>query len=184
MRFVKTFCAAIVLVALAQWPAKGGVIIVNPGFETGDFTGWTQSGDTSFTGVTSEPHGGVYSAKFGPVDGYGFITQTVATTPGMSYDLSFWIAHYDGQGFQILWGGNVVYWEGAVGSYAWTNRSVEVLADGDTTTFGFGFYNPPGFYYLDDVSLDEAGAAIPEPATALLAGLGLAAVAAIRRRRK
>src|SRR5215831_15760142 len=34
-----------------------GNIVANCGFETGDFTGWLQSGDPSFTGVRTDPFG-------------------------------------------------------------------------------------------------------------------------------
>jgi hypothetical protein len=57
-----------------------GNLIVNCGFETGDFTGWTQSGNLGFTGVTTNPtyvFSGSWGAQLGPVGSDGFLTQTV-----------------------------------------------------------------------------------------------------------
>jgi autotransporter-associated beta strand protein len=87
--------AAVVFLA---HPAKAN-LITNGGFETGDFTGWTQSGNTGHTGVDSTffhipPHSGAHHAYFGPVGDHGFITQILATTPGRSYTINFWLANY------------------------------------------------------------------------------------------
>src|ERR1700730_5234936 len=43
-------------------PSPGACLVANPGFETGDFTGWTQSGDTGFTTVENiMPHSGAFA---------------------------------------------------------------------------------------------------------------------------
>ena len=62
-----TVVAVLALVALpafaadvCQTPAN---LVVNCGFETGDFTGWTQSGNTGFTGVSTGIY--AYSGNYG-----------------------------------------------------------------------------------------------------------------------
>jgi endo-1,4-beta-D-glucanase Y len=67
--------------------AGGG--IVNGGFETGDFTGWTRAGTTSITG--SGPHSGTYAAQLGtnsPTNGDSQVAQTFVAPAGSS-QLSF-----------------------------------------------------------------------------------------------
>src|SRR3954464_1036535 len=77
-------------------------LITNGGFETGNFNGWTQIGDTSYSGVcvsnedTPECSGrnafdGQWMGGFGAICSLGGVKQTVATIPGQAYDLSFWM---------------------------------------------------------------------------------------------
>jgi uncharacterized repeat protein (TIGR03803 family) len=69
-------------------------LLVSGSFETGDFTGWTPSGDTSYTFVDNgsqsgiAPYYGSYLAVFGTTGFLGYLTQTLATTVGTSYLLS------------------------------------------------------------------------------------------------
>ena len=71
----------------------------NGGFETGDFTDWTQFGDTTFNGVCSAgtcpdgetPFAGNFSAFFGPVGDTGGIYQDITTVPGQIH-VSFQLA--------------------------------------------------------------------------------------------
>jgi len=66
-------------------------IVANGSFETGDFTGWTQIGNTGFTGVEcpgapfAGPGDGNCDAFFGPVGSTGGITQNLATVAGVRY---------------------------------------------------------------------------------------------------
>jgi hypothetical protein len=69
--------------------------LVNGNFETGDFTGWTVSGTAnvcpgsdSFCGISFD---GVFSANLNAGDhtADALISQTFATTPGVTYDFSF-----------------------------------------------------------------------------------------------
>jgi hypothetical protein len=67
--------------------ATGGV--VNGGFETGDFNGWTRAGTTS---ISTSSHTGTYAAMVGgssPTVGDSTITQTF-TAPTSTGPLTFW----------------------------------------------------------------------------------------------
>jgi hypothetical protein len=67
----------------------GGGGIVNGGFETGNFTGWTTAGATS---ISSTAHSGSFSAMVGsasPFNGDSSIAQTF-TVPSGATSLGFW----------------------------------------------------------------------------------------------
>ncbi len=69
--------------------AGGGNVIVNGGFETGDFTGWTRSGTTS---ISTTAHSGSFSAMLGstsPTNGNSSIKQTFTAASGNT-TLTFW----------------------------------------------------------------------------------------------
>src|SRR5579859_5070695 len=108
-------CLATGLLALTLLCGAGRAradYLVNGGFETGNFSGWTQSGNTGFTFVSSSnAYSGTYAAWLGPVGSLGHLSQTVATTPGASYDLNFFLSsHNSGPNqFQVLFGGTTVF---------------------------------------------------------------------------
>ena len=55
--------AALMLATFFAGPAQADNIVINPGFETGNFNGWSPSGDISFTGVDNfSPHSGRFGA--------------------------------------------------------------------------------------------------------------------------
>jgi hypothetical protein len=65
-------------------------VIVNGGFETGNFTGWTNAGATS---ISTTAHSGTYSAMVGsanPFNGDSSIRQTFTAPAGTGHTLTFW----------------------------------------------------------------------------------------------
>jgi hypothetical protein len=176
-------------VFLAPPQAQAG-LIVNGGFETGDFTGWT-TGPNSYTQFIahSPVHSGNFSAS---IAGYSFfpdtLSQTVATAPGQAYDLSFWRL-VGGQGrpttlFEVYWDGVQVFSERNPGAGPFQRFSVGVVGTGsDTVLFRAG--NDPDFTYLDDVALTPRVASVPEPSTLAPGALsGLAVLGYAWRRRR
>src|SRR6266404_9344680 len=76
-------------------------LVSNGGFETGNFAGWSQQGNTGFTGVagcfsSTCPHSGSFQAYFGPIGSTGGINQTLATDAGSTYTVDFWLANDGG----------------------------------------------------------------------------------------
>ncbi|MES2299803.1 MAG: hypothetical protein V4582_22380 [Pseudomonadota bacterium] len=79
----------------------GPNLLLNPGFELGPLganapAGWTYLNNfgATFAGVVSGsgPHSGALAYVDGAVQAYDGITQAVATTPGSTYDVSFWLS--------------------------------------------------------------------------------------------
>lgn len=180
--------AALALAGVFAAVPAGAAIVVNGGFETGDFTGWTLTGDTSYSFVLAEapvPQSGTYGASFGPFDTLGGISQSLATIAGTTYVLDFWLqAESDALGasapnsFLAQWNGTTVTSLVNSPAFAYQHLIFDVTATSATTLLSFTFNNNPAFWDLDNVRVT----AVPEPETWALMVLGLAAVAARRRR--
>jgi len=85
-----------------------GNLVANCGFETGDFTDWTLSGDQTDMEVLPGGHSGCYSAFLGPPN-FGFAAQDLPTAAGEYYDLSFWLRNMNApNGFRVFWNGAIV----------------------------------------------------------------------------
>lgn len=166
-----------------------GSVVVNGSFETGDFTGWTQVNDTSFSGVSGEfsgvfPTDGAFQAFFGPVDpGGGGIIQSIATSPGGVYTLTFDLANLFGgpNAFGLFWDGAFVSIDFDVPGFPYTTLTTNLIASGASTDLGFIFYHEPSYWLLDNISLTTD---IPEPESwaMMIAGFGL--MGAMMRRRR
>ena len=133
-------------------------LLLNGGFETGTFTNWTLTGVTRDNRVTTGStyaHSGKYGAELGarPVDGVGFLSQTLSTTPGADYLISFWLdvsLALTTNDFQVSWNGDVLLDETNVSSFNWTNFQLMATATGTNSTLKFE-YLAGAVYSLDDV---------------------------------
>jgi len=86
---MKTRLIAILFLTLAlQLPAQN--LLINGNFATGDFTGWSYSGEVGVTTLEGNGSGG-YNALFnsGNAAPNGVISQSFATVPGVQYTLQF-----------------------------------------------------------------------------------------------
>jgi hypothetical protein len=183
-RFIPFFVVVFCLTLAGPAPAA----ITNGGFETGDFTGWTEFGETLFNGVDgSQPHSGAFGAFFGPQFDTGGILQDVATNPGASYELRFWLQQESGDtnSFEVRWGGTTLMSLTDSGSFPYTEFVFPVLGGPDPTTqLQFIFFNPPSFWDLDDVSVEELNVAVPEPTSLALWSLTALGAGLYSRRRR
>lgn len=131
-------------------------LVVNGGFEAGDFTGWTVTGDPA--AVTDESglvHAGVYGAMLGQVGFLGYLTQAVPTTAGSNYVVSLWLKNFGGSPneFNVTWNGATV-WDGAnMAPCQWTNVQVLVAGASRSSTLQLGFRQDPSAFGLDDVTV-------------------------------
>jgi hypothetical protein len=150
-------------------------LVQNGGFETGDFTSWTLSGNTSYTAVTSGSsqfvHSGTYGARMGPVGSLGYFSQTLPTIAGQNYLVSLWLDSPNISGtltpneFSVLWNGGKIFDQLNIGKIGWTNLQFIVTATGSSTVLQFGFQNDPYFLGLDDISVTPIPVTTFEPAS-------------------
>ena len=138
----------------------GACVDVNGDFETGDLPPWTDTGDTSFTGVDGNPHSGTFALFSGPSTGDGFIDQILPTVDGQAYDVSFWLENDDDSGnnrFGASLGGIVLVPEATQSVFGYTQFTFTNVVPGANADLQFIFFNQPSFFYLDDVCVTPSG---------------------------
>ena len=214
MRSLKSalFAAAFAAAAVAAVPAFASTnLVVNGGFENTGFGGttgyynvgpagadnvvpsdfgWTVSNGNvdivanNGTYGTVNADGGAYVLDLVGYGSTGEISQTLTTTPGAEYKVTFEYSRNGGVNnptAAVLVGGSTV---GSVtGTSSWTTFSDTFKATGASTTFAinetYGANN--GGVFLDNVSVS----AVPEPASWALMLLGVGGVGgALRLRRR
>ena len=169
--------------------AVAGNLVVNCGFETGDFSGWTRSGNPGATGVTSSSpyvNSGNYGAALGPVGSDGFLTQFVGDN-STSYNVSFYLYSDAGTPNDFT-----VYWNAVdvgpdllnAGQFNYTLfRGVLAGNSGaGSNMLTFAFRQDPAYWGLDDVVVTNAST-VPEPGSLMLLGSGILGLAGIARRK-
>ena len=191
--------------ALAVAFAAAASIVAFPSYanivQDGDFedgTGWTfinssrvgtsaiQPQSESF--AASTPCDGAACLEFAPGGSYFF--QTLATTPGQTYDLSFYVVNNfldtipGGEQFRVRFGGQdlgVVDFSGT----NWTQFTYSGLqAAGATTFLAFNGRNDfsQGGMFFDNIVV-QASTAVPEPSTWALLIAGFGTISGMMRRR-
>jgi hypothetical protein len=160
--------------------AIAGNLVANCGFETGDFTDWTITGDDTFvfvesSGDTGYPaHSGNFFALLGPVDADSFLSQSLTTVAGHPYTLQ-WFLSSDGEipnDFDAEVNGTTLFSMTNLPATRpnYTLFTEDFTAASSTTLLTFSFRNDFGFLALDDISVTPK---VPEPSSLVLSVGGL-----------
>lgn len=205
--FVAILTTAFVLQPPEAWAddcsSAPGNLVQNCGFETGDTTGWTYTPAAIFADFGIRPgvsYQGNYAAQFAAFAGptgdyanYDTLSQSLATTVGQQYDLTFWIASSEEKpnaDFVVDWGGSQVddisaenLPLGVNGALDYVEVSLLETASSSSTVLSFAGWDAPAGYFLDDISVTPSGSPVPEPSSILLLLTGLAGLGEMIRRR-
>ncbi len=179
-----------ILLALALGlaaPASAATeLVVNGGFETGDFTGWTRSTTNNATGVNSNgPHAGTFDARLRTNNsGVRTLSQDIVTNAGYRYELSYWLRNTGNpqpvDSFEVVTGATTVSF-GDRASFSYTRFTQQFIGQAGSTNVLFRYLHPAdGSFQLDSVSAQV----VPEPASWALLLAGFALVGTAMRRRK
>lgn len=219
----KTLSALVAtLVCSAAWAspsacdATAGNLVLNCGFES-NVPAWASSGqlvNMGPDGVRIHSGGGAWAFgnrnNFGrpdiyPNQGFGYLSQTLATQAGGVYEVSFWLLSagtgpassfpppFSYNEFTVDWDGAQVfdlvnfnpYFSGTTN---YLRYAVQVTAASASTVLRIGGFHNISAYVVDDLAVVELqpppSHGVPEPTPLALATLSLGLLAALRQARR
>jgi hypothetical protein len=112
-------------------------------------------------------HSGSYGGKFGQVGSIGYLSQTISTTPGQSYLLSFWLDSSANPNpprkttpnqFLVSWAGNTLLNLTNIAVIGWTNLQFVVSASATNSVLQFGLQDDTWALGLDEITLQPISA--------------------------
>lgn len=180
-----TAAAAILTIAASGAQAN---LVVNGDFETGNFTGWSKSGNLSLSDVIANTvtSNHTFLWRSGATGSPAIISQALATTAGATYTLEFDLYNTATQNaaFAALFDGVNVFTSTNT-PLNWMHFSFSGLkATGASTLLSFSARNDPSFYRLDNIVVTaDARNNVPEPGSVALTLAALLLAAAAMRRR-
>ena len=156
------------LMVTVQQSSSGQNLIVNGSFETGDFSGWTLSGNVAPLSygpqafIVNSAMSGDYAAGFGPVGSDGKLSQDIQTTAGQHYTLSFWLANASGgpDDFAVKWNGQTLLAMVNKSAQGYTEYKFDVVGAAGTSHLEFDFRQDPSYWSIDSISLTPTGAPV------------------------
>jgi len=170
----------------------GPNIVTNGSFEntaTVAGSGWTPSGfisegfDYFIDSNAADAQSGTRSFAGGGIGAPGFISQTLSTVVGASYNIHLWLANLsgfaDGTAIEVRWGGNLVYSATDILGFGYQQIVIDPVATSANTVLSIGLQDDAFFLNVDNISVRQ----VPEPASLalLLGGLVVAGLSSRRR---
>jgi hypothetical protein len=181
----KSLLLSVLLATFSMALTAKANLIFNGGFETGDFTGWSHTGNPGATGVSmSYANTDTYGAQLGPVGSDGYLSQTFATVVGDTYAVEFWLSNDGGNpnDFSASFGATTLLSLTDAPGFGFSSYTFNVVAASTSSTLLFSFRQDPRYWGLDDVSVEGLSSVPDSTSTFGLMLLGLVGVVALRRK--
>ncbi|KQT78556.1 flagellin, partial [Methylobacterium sp. Leaf466] len=142
-------------------PGPGGNLLANGGFES-DLADWTLGGNTSLVFTNGTAHSGAKGLAMGTVGGSAVLSRTLATVPGETYVIDFWLRNAGGtpNQFKVSWDSTVLASHVDVPAQPYTHYQFTVTASATTSALAFEARQDPSYWYLDDIAVTTSGADI------------------------
>jgi hypothetical protein len=150
----KLFIALISFQFCNVYSAYADNLIANGTFSSG-LTSWTQSGDTSYSGVESPVScsNTVNCYRAGPSP-TGYLTQNfTAASANLRLSFSLKVGTGTPNSFSAAVGANTLLSLTNSGSFNWSNYTYDFVGAVGSNTLTFSFYNPPDYWYLTNISV-------------------------------